>query len=163
MNTESIGDPRLVGAVIAAAASLAIFLLTKVFEVIAAYRERKRSEFAQLMSIRSELEVNQSIAHALLSSAKVPRTLGFRFIDDAWKTTDRSVLYLRHVPGRAVLKIYAMIQHFHLLVERREAIRDQGNHYPNTEEVVAIEREEMISIARSLRDEIAATLQKFPK
>jgi hypothetical protein len=55
-----------------------------------------------------------------------------------------------------------MIQKYQLLIERCSAIRDEKNNYPNAEAVISIEREEMINIARNLRDHIEITLKQFP-
>lgn len=158
-----ISEPKIAAAIVAASVSLTIFLITKVVEIVVAYRERRRSDFAQLMGIRSELEINLEIAKALLSSADVPRTLGFRFVDDIWKATDRSVLYLYNNLAPDVHKAYATIVRFHLLAERRAAIRDKGNKYPNAEKVISIERNEMIELAKSIQTDIPIALKKFPK
>ena len=162
MQAFSSSTAPIIAALITASATLAIFLVTKIIEFFSAYSDRKRTRRMHLMAIKSELAVNWETCKAMLSSAAVPRTLGFRFLDDAWKSADRSVIYFKGIPTEDILKVYVMIQHYHLLVERRAAIRDQKNNYPNAEAVISTERDEMINIAKNLRDKIEITLQQFP-
>ncbi len=156
-------DPRLIAAAVTAAVALLVFVLTKVFELRVAYQDRQRANAAQLMGIKSELELNLEIAKKLLSPASEPRTLGFRFVDDVWKSADRSVLYMGKSLAPDIHAIYAKIIHFYLLAERRAAIRDPANNYSSAEDVIKIERNEMINLARSLEETIPLVIDKLPK
>jgi len=148
-------------AILTGSISIGVLVFTQASKFIVEHRKKKQIEKMHLISIKSELEMNKDICIMILNHPEDIRTLGFRFIDDIWKNADKSVVFEKNMPSSKILKLYTKIQYFNFLLERRRIIQEQKD-YSDTDEVAALERQEMFLLVKELKSLIEDTLQEFP-
>ncbi len=110
-----------------------------------------------LMALRNELVLNLRISKGI---EKNTRSIGFKFLDMRWNAVDSSVIYHRRIPSNDILDVYANMQLFNLLNERRSKIIEQEN-YPDKNQRLALEHVEIMQLNEEIGKKIEAILLKI--
>ena len=134
----------LLAAIVSASASILVAALAYLLKLASDWSDRRRHNQRDLMAIRNELIVNQSLAKAIMVDA---RTFGIRFLDKAWQTCDTSVIYRRSIPSDIVLETYSTIQLFNTLCNRNELILASKDYGYGKESRLIREHAEMVVLA----------------
>ena len=143
---EALNDTKVVIAIITAATSFTVAMLTQIIKIIGDLAETRRKNKACLMAIRNEIVLNKRLAGVV---EKHTRTVGIHFQDSTWTTTDTSVIYHKKIPSNEILELYADIRAFNTLSTRGESIK-KDHEYKNKEKQLAVEKVEMVSIAEKI-------------
>jgi hypothetical protein len=136
-------DIPLLAAIVSASASILVAALAYLLKLLSDWSDRRRHHRMDLMAIRNELVVNQSLAKAIISDA---RTFGIKFLDKAWQTRDTSVIYRRRIPSGIVLEAYSDIQLFNTLCNRNELILASKDYVQKDSRLIK-EHQEMLALA----------------
>jgi len=150
-------DKTLVVALISAAASVAAVTLTHFYKLLSELADKRRVRRMHLMALRNELVLDLRISKSI---EKNTRTIGYKFLDKAWNTVDTSVIYQKQIPYNDILDVYANMQLFNLLNERRSKIKEQES-YPDKNQRLAMEHVEMMELNEELGKRINAILSKI--
>jgi hypothetical protein len=147
-------DTKILISIITASASIIAATLTYLYKLLSEISGRKRQEKMFLMTIRNELIVNHALSKAV---EKDTRTLGFKFIDDVWSSSDTSVIYGHGIPTEKILEVYSNIQVFNILNVRYLLIKEQED-YRNKQHQLAVEHAEMVALSEKIGKEIELIL-----
>lgn len=150
-------DPKLVGALIGAAASIGAAALAFLAKLFSDHRERRRRDHSHLMAIRNEIAINLKLANVM---QKNQRMVGLRFFESVWQSADTSSIYRRSIPWDEILDLYSDFYAFNALAERRVTIEGRKD-YPDREQRIAAERVEASKILERIADQAPAILKSL--